>query len=76
MSPEAKALFEKRNNGLRPDTIYTTNHELPAEGDVPPPEMEWADPHLLQSQTLADYANDTEESVGTLEDYLKYKNLL
>jgi hypothetical protein len=76
MAPDARALFEKRNNGLSPDNIYTTNHEIPVTGENPPPETEWADPHFLQSQKLADYALDKEESVGVLDDYLKYKNLI
>jgi len=76
MSPEARELFEKRNNGLRPDTIYTSNHEIVEEGQVVVTEGESEDPHYLQSQRVADYSADTEESMGTLDDYLKYKNLL
>lgn len=76
LAPEARELFEKRNNGLRPDNIYTSNHELPTIGDIAPPETETADPHFLQSQKAANYAEDKEESVGTADDYLKYKNLL
>lgn len=75
LSPEARELFEKRNNGLRPDTIYTTNHQITEEVVVVPVE-EVEDPHFLQSQKAADYSGDTEESVGTLDDYLKYKNLV
>jgi hypothetical protein len=76
LAPEARTLFEKRNNGLRFDNIYTNNHEISVEGDVPPPETEWEDPHFLQSQKVANYVEDKEESVGTLDDYLKYKNLV
>ena len=76
LAPEARALFEKRNNGLSPDNIYTSNHELPTVGEAPPPETEWADPHYLQSQKQANFAEDKEESVGSADDYLKYKNLL
>lgn len=75
LAPEARELFEKRNNGLRPDNIYTANHELPLVGENPPPQTEWADPHFLQTQQAANFAGDTEESVGCAEDYLKYKNL-
>lgn len=75
LAPEARDLFEKRNNGLHPDNIYTTNHEIPTVGDNPPPENEPADPHFLHSQKIADFKEDKEESVGTAEDYLKYKNL-
>ncbi|MGZ3788540.1 MAG: hypothetical protein ACXVLQ_08465 [Bacteriovorax sp.] len=76
LTPEARELFEKRNNGLSLDTIYTTNHEISESGENPPPETEWKDPHFLQSQQAANYADDTEESVGSLDDYLKYKNLI
>jgi hypothetical protein len=31
------------------------------------------DPHLLQSQIEQSFQNDTEESYGTIEDYLAYK---
>jgi DNA mismatch repair ATPase MutL len=74
LAPDVKVLFEKRNNGYHPDRIYTTNHELPIEGDAVPADLPPAEPHLLQSQIAADYSGDTEESVGTAEDYLKYKN--
>ena len=76
LAPEARELFEKRNNGLNPDRIYTTNHAIAVEGENPPPESEWNDPHLLKSQQVANYQEDTEESVGTADDYLKYKNLI
>ncbi|MFA6238691.1 MAG: hypothetical protein WC635_15255 [Bacteriovorax sp.] len=76
LAPEARELFEKRNNGLKQDNIYTTNHELPLAGEEAPPPTEWADPHFLESQQLANYAEDKEESMGTADDYLKYKNLL
>lgn len=76
LAPEARELFEKRNNGLRPDTIYTTNHEITETGEVPGPDAPPEDPHYLQSQKSADYSGDTEESVGNADDYLRYKNLL
>ena len=76
LAPEAKTLFETRNNGLKPDNIYTTNHEIPKVGENPPPVEEWADPHFLQSQKVADFTDDKEESIGTADDYLRYKNLL
>lgn len=74
MAPSARELFEKRNNGLNLDLTYTTNHELPAIADAVSVDGEWEDPHYLQSQKNADYANDTEESAGTMDDYLRYKN--
>ncbi len=75
LTPDLREQFEKRNNGLKTDNIYTTNHEIGLEGDTPPAQSEWHDPHFLQSQKVADYSDDKEESVGTADDYLKYKNL-
>lgn len=75
MSPETRALFEKRNNGLKPDIIYATNHELPLEAAPVSDDLVIEDPHLLQSQINCDFSGDTEESVGEAEDYLKYKGL-
>lgn len=76
LDPAARELFEKRNNGLKADNIYTSTHEIAATGENPPSDTEIDDPHFLQSQKLANYADDNEESVGTLDDYLKYKNLV
>ena len=76
LAPDVRSLFEKRNNGLAPDRIYTQNHSLSVEGEIVPNDLPPAEPHLLQSQILADYSNDTEESVGNADDYLRYKNLL
>ncbi len=76
LDPAARELFEKRNNGLKTDNIYTTVHDIPVTGENPPVESEIEDPHFLQSQQQANYADDREESVGTLDDYLKYKNLV
>lgn len=74
LAPDVKTLFEKRNNGYQYDRTYTSNHEIPVEGDPVPADLPPAEPHYLQSQIAADYSGDTEESVGTAEDYLKYKN--
>ncbi|MBC7712698.1 MAG: hypothetical protein H7177_05140, partial [Rhizobacter sp.] len=74
LAPEMKASFEKRNNGYQYDRTYTSNHAIPIEGDAVPADLPPAEPHYLQSQIAADYRDDVEESVGTAEDYLKYKN--
>ena len=74
LAPSARELFEKRNNGLSLDLTYTTNHELPAQAEAVSTEGDWEDPHYLQSQKNADYSSDTEESAGTMDDYLRYKS--
>ena len=74
LAPDVMTLFEKRNNGYQYDRTYTSNHEMSIEGDPVPSDLAPAEPHYLQSQIAADYSDDVEESVGTAEDYLKYKN--
>jgi hypothetical protein len=36
---------------------------------------EFEDPHLLDTQKEANYASDTEESSGSIDDYYKYKGI-
>jgi len=74
LAPDVKDLFEKRNNGYQYDRTYTSNHEIPVEGITLANDVVAEDPHLLQSQIQANYKDDTEESMGSIEDYLKYKN--
>ena len=74
LAPAARELFEKRNNGLHLDLTYTTNHQLPEQSQAVANDGEVEDPHFLQSQKNADYSGDNEESVGTMDDYLRYKN--
>lgn len=73
LAPDVKVLFEKRNNGYQYDRTYTSNHEISIEGDPVPADLPPAEPHYLQSQIAADYKDDVEESVGTADDYLRYK---
>lgn len=71
------------------DLTYSNNRELikpdetikPSFGLYPglsdtPPEAPFADPHYLQTQiNRASFKEDTEESVGSIEDYKKLKGL-
>jgi hypothetical protein len=72
---EMKPVFNQRVNGLKPDTTYSENHQLNPDQKINEAELEIHDPHLLQSQKAKNYREDTEESVGSLEDYNQYKNL-
>ena len=59
---------------LKMDYAYSKNHNIDhtvkeTSSDEP------AEPHYLIQQKEADYSKDREESVGTLEDYLRYKGL-
>ncbi|RZF20517.1 hypothetical protein DAY19_11055 [Halobacteriovorax vibrionivorans] len=76
LKPEELEIFEKKFESLKMDTTYANNHELPL-GEVAPEVSveEIEDPHYLQTQIQADYSEDTEESMGSLEDYKAYKGL-
>lgn len=56
------------------DITYSENHGLDASlSEVSVKQIE--DPHYLESQKQANFENDTEESVGSFEDYKAYKGL-
>lgn len=71
------ALEKRKTERYKPDLTYSNNRgwipEEIAKVEVAPEEIE--DPHFTESQMEAfkEYENDTEESVGTFEDYLKLK---
>jgi hypothetical protein len=75
---QREALEARKTERYRPDFTYSSNHDLDpfhAPVEVAPEEIE--DPHFKESQkeAFAEYQDDTEESVGTLDDYLKHKGL-
>ncbi|MGE3609755.1 MAG: hypothetical protein AB7I27_09245 [Bacteriovoracaceae bacterium] len=75
---QREALEKRKTERYRLDLTYSSNHGLdPAEAkvEIAPEEME--DPHFKDSQKEAfeEYKDDTEESEGTYEDYLKLKGL-
>lgn len=55
------------------DRQFTSTHNLEPIGDIVPFEGEFEDPHLLPTQKSTNWAEDTEESEGTIEDYNSYK---
>lgn len=70
------AQFKEMVDGLAPDLVYSQRRELPPEGELEiTSEAEIEDPHYLESQKSADYADDTEESMGSLDDYKAYKGI-
>jgi hypothetical protein len=75
LPPEFRERFEKRFNGLTPDLTYAINHELPPEAEPVSAEGHFEDPHRLRSQIEGNFSDDTEESVGTIDDYLRVKGL-
>lgn len=74
--PESdKESFQKRVNGLKLDLSYSDLHELdPKHTDVPH-DNEPEAPHYMETQRTTNFANDTEESSGSLEDYQAYKGV-
>jgi hypothetical protein len=75
LTEQDRALFERHYDAYPPDLTYATNHELPSAGGGVSFEGEFEDPHELESQKQANYAQDTEESIGSLDDYKAYKGL-
>lgn len=76
LNEEDRKNFEARYESIKPDTIYSSNHNLNDDSyKIPEEELVIEDPHLLESQKRAAFSQDTEESMGSLEDYKSYKNL-
>lgn len=74
-TPEIKDFLKIKTNGRSEDYIYSENHALEKVGKLEIEGEKFEDPHFLPSQARADYAEDTEESSGTLDDYKNYKGL-
>lgn len=75
---QREALEKRKTERYQLDLTYSTNHELdPAAGKVEVSEEEITDPHFKESQVEAFeiYKDDTEESEGSFEDYLRIKGL-
>ena len=76
LRPEDRDQLIKDYGGKPEDHVYTQNHQLPAHQIEVPVTGDFEDPHVLESQKQANFKNDTEESVGTIEDYKKLKGLI
>lgn len=77
LDPLQKAALKARTDRYTPDVTYSINHDL--DGSPYPIEVldeDIEDPHFTESQKEAfeHYKDDTEESIGTYEDYLKLKS--
>lgn len=76
---QREALEKRKTERYKLDLTYSANRgwdpQEMAKVEVAPEEIE--DPHFKDSQkeAFAEYKDDTEESVGTFEDYLKLKGL-
>lgn len=76
---QREALEKRKTERYRLDLTYSSNHDLEPQGsgvEVKPEEIE--DPHFkdTQKEAFEEYKEDTEESEGTFEDYLKLKGLV
>ncbi len=75
LKPTDRDELIKDYGGKPEDRVYTQNHEISPEQIDVPTKGDFEDPHVLESQKSADFKNDTEESIGTIEDYKKLKGL-
>ena len=75
LTPEQIEIFQKYFPNLKPETTYSENRGMEDIGKLEVMDGHAQDPHLLPSQIQSDYKADTEESVGTMEDYKAYKGL-
>ncbi len=75
VKPEYKEEFDQKYNGLKLDTTYSENHDLPVESEPVPVEGDFDDPHYLPTQKDHEFKGDEEESVGSIEDYYRYKGV-
>jgi len=75
LTPEQIEIFRKYFPDLRLETTYSENRGIEDLGKLEVLEGGIEDPHLLPSQIESNYSDDTEESVGTIDDYKSYKGL-
>lgn len=76
LSKEDLEKFDAHFGAQKLDTTYSSNHSLAQDAYVKDDsEITIDDPHLLESQKRSAYSEDTEESVGSIEDYKSYKGL-
>jgi hypothetical protein len=79
--PENKKLiFEKKYHSAPEDLVYSANHQGDLEEycgsenfELP---TEFSDPHLREQQVQSEFKDDSEESVGSMEDYQAYKEAM
>lgn len=71
-----KESLETKTESYPMENSYTETHELPKHTyDNVLTILSDGDPHLLPVQRDSSFSHDTEETLGTMEDYMKYKDL-
>lgn len=76
LTPEDRERLHVDYGGKPEDRVYSSNHEISPDQQDVPTQGDFEDPHVLESQKRADFKDDTEESVGTIDDYKKLKGLI
>lgn len=76
LAPWQKEFLEKKINPYPEDKSYSENHTIEPL-DISINSASIVDPHFTKFQQEAKerYKDDCEESIGTIDDYKKYKNL-
>jgi hypothetical protein len=69
-----KEVLDQKINPYPEDRQYSTEHEL-GEVEYVPFDGDYEDPHLLPTQKSQNWAEDTEESSGSMDDYYNYKGI-
>jgi len=70
-----KEVLAKKIDGQPCDRQYTTDHGIEPVGDEVSFVGTFEDPHLLPAQKAEDWAADTEESQGSINDYYSYQGI-
>ena len=78
LAPWQREVLMKRVDGLKLDIVYSTNHadDPQLQGEERIEETVIEDPHINHTQkSRPDYSHDTEESIGSIEDYRRLKGI-
>lgn len=76
LNPKDREQLHRDYGGKPEDRVYSSNHEISPDPVEVSTQANYDDPHVLESQKRADFKDDREESVGTIEDYKKLKGLI
>lgn len=76
LSPKEREQLTIDYGGRPEDRVYSSNHEISPEQQFVSEKGDFEDPHLLESQKNLDFSRDTEESVGSIDDYKRLKGLM
>jgi hypothetical protein len=70
-----KEVLDKKLNLYPEDRSFTSNNGIDPVGELVSFEGTFDDPHLLPTQKAQKWSEDTEESIGTIDDYKMYKGI-